>query len=96
MSKYRLEFHPVAKKELDKLDFSTKIYIIKSLDSFIKAYSPEYEHILIKNSKIKKVKGEWKGFYRLRLRNYLIIYEKMDETLIIHIVRIAHRKEVCE
>jgi mRNA interferase RelE/StbE len=35
-----------------------------------------------------------RGFYRLRLRNYRVIYEKIEDRLVIHIVRIAHRREV--
>ena len=93
MQEYKLDFHPAAKKELDKLDYQTKVYIIKSLSLFIEAYSPEYELELMHRSKIKKLKGEWKGFYRLRLRNYRIIYEKIQEKLIIHIIRVAHRRE---
>ena len=94
MAEYGLEFHPAAKKELDKLDQQTKTYVIQSLSLFIEAYSPEYELELMHQSKVKKLKGEWKGFYRLRLRNYRVIYEKINEKLIIHIVRIAHRREV--
>ena len=94
MLTYKLEFHPAAKKELDKLDHQTKVYIVQSLSLFIEAYCTEYELDLIKRSKIKKLKGQWKGFYRLRLRNYRVIYEKIQEKLIIYIVRIAHRKEV--
>jgi len=93
---YSIEFHPAAKKELQKLDKQTQIYIIKSLDLFISSYSNEYEMELIKQAKIKKLKGNWKGFYRLRLRNYRIIYEKIENRLVIYIVRIAHRKEVYE
>ena len=93
---YKIEFHPAAKKELGKLDKQIQVYIIKSLDLFINSYSSEYESELIKQSKIKKLKGNWKGFYRLRLRNYRVIYEKIENKLIIHIVRIAHRKEVYE
>jgi mRNA interferase RelE/StbE len=91
---YSLTFHPSAKKELMKLDHQVKVYIVKSLDSFIEAYSTEYEYELIKTSKVKKLKGEWSGFYRLRLRNYRVIYEKVEDRLIIHIVRLAHRREV--
>jgi len=94
MNGYKLEFHPAAKKELDKLDYKTKVYIVKSLSQFIENYSPEYELELMHQSKVKKLKGEWKGFYRLRLRNYRVIYEKINEKLIIHIVRVAHRREV--
>ncbi len=94
MDRYRIEFHPAAKKEIDKLDQQTKIYIIQSLNLFIESYSSEYEQELMHQSKIKKLKGEWKNFYRLRLRNYRVIYEKWNERLIIHIVRVAHRREV--
>ena len=94
MSKYRLEFHPSAKKELDKLDYQTKVYIVKSLSLFIGSYSNEYEIELMKQSKVKKLKGEGKGFYRLKLRNYRVIYEKINEKLLIHIIRITHRREV--
>ena len=94
MALYKLEFHPSAKKELDKLDYQTKVYIVKSLSIFIDSYSNEYEIELMKQTKIKKLKGEWKGFYRLKLRNYRVIYEKINKKLVIHIVRIAHRREV--
>ena len=93
MRKYTLEFHPAAKKELDKLDPQTKIFIIKSLETFIDSYYHEYEMEMIKISRIKKLKGQWEGFYRLRLRNYRIIYEKIEEKLIIYVLRVAHRKE---
>ena len=94
MGKHTLAFHPAAKKELDKLDHQTKVYIIQSLSLFIEAYSAAYEQELMQQSKVKKLKGEWKGFYRLRLRNYRAIYEKIEEKLVIHIVRVAHRREV--
>jgi mRNA interferase RelE/StbE len=94
MGKYRLSFHPAAEKELKKLDRQTKIYIIKSLSQFIESYSLEYERELIKTKKVKKLKGEYAGFYRLKLRTYRVIYEKIEDELIIHILRIAHRKKV--
>ncbi len=91
---YSLSFHPAANKELSKLDHQARLFIVKSLSLFIDAYDPGYETELIQRSKIKKLKGEWQGFYRLRLRNYRVIYEKIDDQLIIHIIRIAHRKKV--
>ncbi len=93
MAYYKLEFHPAAKKELDKFDHQARFYIVRSLTLFIESYSTEYERALMRSSKIKKLKGEWEGFYRLRLRNYRVIYEKIDKRLVIHIVRVAHRKE---
>ncbi len=94
MENYSLEFHPAAKKEMDKLDHQIKIYIVNSLSLFIESYNSDYEIELMNQAKVKKLKGEWKGFYRLRLRNYRVIYEKINDRLVIHIVRIAHRREV--
>jgi len=93
MSDYRLAFHPTAKKELQKMDHQAKVFIVQSLELFINAYDSGYETEMMKQSKIKKLKGEWEGFYRLRLRNYRVIYEKINEELVIYIIRIAHRKE---
>ena len=94
MTDYVLEFHPSALKELKKLDNQIQSFVISSIEIFINSYSVEYENEMIKSSKIKKLKGKWQGFFRLRLRNYRVIYEKIDNKLVIHIVRIANRKEV--
>ena len=91
---YSLLLHPAAKKELDKLDGQVRLFIVKSLSDFIAAYDANYETELLRRAKVKKLKGQWRGFYRLRLRNYRLIYEKIDDKLIIHIVRVAHRKQV--
>lgn len=94
MSAYSLEFHPAAKKELDKLDHQVKVFIVQSLSLFIENYDVAYEAELMKLTKVKKLQGQWDGFYRLRLRDYRVIYEKINDRLVIHIIRIAHRKEV--
>ncbi len=94
MTDYVLEFHPSALKELKKLDNQIQSFVISSIEIFINSYSVEYENEMIRSSKIKKLKGKWQGFFRLRLRNYRVIYEKIENKLVIHIVRIAHRKEV--
>ncbi len=91
---YTLEFHKKAKKELDKLELDTKLFIVQELDRFIQSFSDAYESDLIQTGKIKYLKGEYAGYFRLRLRTYRIIYEKIDDRLIIHILRIAHRKDV--
>lgn len=93
MADYTLALHPAAKKELFKLDHQSKVFVIEALDLFIEAYDLEYEVALLQQSKIKRLKGKWQGFYRLRLRNYRGIYGKINDQLVIHIVRVAHRKE---
>ena len=82
MTDYVLEFHPSALKELKKLDNQIQIFVISSIEIFINSYSLEYENEMIKSSKIKKLKGKWQGLFRLRLRNYRVIYEKIDNNLL--------------
>ena len=51
MPNYILTFHPAAKKELDKLDFQIKLFIVKALEIFINSYNhnAEFEKEMIKN-----------------------------------------------
>ncbi|WP_391486599.1 type II toxin-antitoxin system RelE family toxin [Aliarcobacter butzleri] len=48
----------------------------------------------MKLTKIKALKGEFKGLYRLKLRTYRVIYEKQGHKLIILVLRVSHRKDV--
>ena len=93
---WTLLFAPQTKKDFKTLDRPTQRFILDSLDEFAQNYSPDYETELIKTQKIKPLKGEWSGFYRLRLRSYRVIFEKHDDQLIIHVVRVSHRKDVYE
>lgn len=84
---YKIEFLPTAKKELSKLD--------KPIQSLLKnkiiqlASNPD----ILKNN-IKPLKGEYIGTFRLRVKQYRIIFQVKESQLIILIVRIGHRKEV--
>jgi mRNA interferase RelE/StbE len=91
---YKIELTNNSKKELDALDKQIKSFVLKSLAEFETNFDAEYENNLIKTGKIKALKGEWSGFYRLKLRTYRVIYAKEADKLIILIVRISHRKDV--
>jgi mRNA interferase RelE/StbE len=39
------------------------------------------------------MQGE-ESVYRIRLGNYRIVYEVLDSVLLVHVVRIGHRREV--
>jgi len=93
---YKIELTDNSKKELDALDRQVKSFVLKSLAEFEANFDAEYEKELIKKGKIKALKGEWSGFYRLRLRTYRVIYAKEADRLIILVVRISHRKDVYE
>lgn len=93
---YKIELTNNSKKELDALDKQIKTFVLKSLVEFEANFDTEYEDNLIKTGKIKALKGEWSGFYRLKLRTYRVIYAKEADRLIILIVRISHRKDIYE
>lgn len=84
---FKLEFVTSAVKELKRLDFVAQKMIKGKLE--ILAKNPGF----LKND-IKALKGKLAGKYRLRVRNYRIIYQQKNEVLTILIVRIGHRKEV--
>lgn len=93
---YIVEFSNSAKKDLYALDKQVKSFITKSLLEFEANFDSEYENNLIRTGKIKALKGDWNGFYRLRLRTYRVIFTKESGRLIILIVRVSHRKNVYE
>jgi mRNA interferase RelE/StbE len=84
---YAIEFLPSAKKELSELDrviqkqLKEKIILLASNPAALK-------------NNIKSLKGEYSGKFRLRVRDYRVIFQIVDEKVLILIVRIGHRKEV--
>ena len=94
MKKYNLEFDKKASKDILSLDKSTRNFILDELESFINNFDEDYEKELIKLTKIKALQGEFKGLYRLKLRTYRVIYEKVGSKLLILVLRVSHRKDV--
>ena len=94
MKKYNLEFDKKASKDILSLDKSTRNFILDELESFINNFDEDYEKELMKLTKIKALQGEFKGLYRLKLRTYRVIYEKIGNKLLILVLRVSHRKDV--
>ncbi|MDD3324517.1 MAG: type II toxin-antitoxin system RelE/ParE family toxin [Sulfurospirillaceae bacterium] len=92
--KWKLKFAQSVKQDLKKINPVDTEMIFKSLEQFEQNFDEAYEKELISSSKIKKLKGEWEGFFRLRLRSYRVIYEKIGDEVIILVVRVAHRQGV--
>jgi len=84
---YTLNFLNSAKKEFKKLDSVAQKNIKEKL--ILLTTNPD----VLKNN-IKALKGEYKGKFRLRIKEYRVIFQVKDEELIIIVVRIGHRKEV--
>lgn len=43
---------------------------------------------------IKKLKGKYQEYYRLRVGDYRVIYSQENDRLVIIIIRIGHRIEI--
>jgi mRNA interferase RelE/StbE len=84
---YALKFLGKVLQDLKKIDLPHQK--IKKEKLLILAENPE----ILKNN-IIKLAGTMEDYYRLRVGNYRIIYEKRDNDLIILIIRIGHRREV--
>ncbi len=83
---YKLEFSNESKKYLKKLDKPTARRILEAVESIKE--SPR------QSSSIKKMQGYDAEVYRLRVGTYRVIYEIVDDKLIIFIVRIGPRGDI--
>lgn len=93
---YKLEFDESVKKDFKLIGKPASKAILAFLQDFIKDFDDELEKQLLINERLKALKGQWKGFYRLRFRSFRVIYKKERENLVIFVVKVGDRKNVYE
>jgi mRNA interferase RelE/StbE len=81
---YQVDLSKRAKRQLSKLDSDTQASIGAAIDAL--AVDP-------RPAGVKKLKGE-ETVYRIRVRDYRILYEIQDDELLILVIKIGHRREV--
>ena len=84
MSQYRIVFASSSKKDLDKLDQTTRKRIAKKLQFFIDQEDPLVYSRQLVHSSI--------GSYRFRVGHYRIVFDLDNNVL--QVVSIKHRKDV--
>jgi len=84
---YILKFLGKAIQDFKKIDIPFRKIIKEKL--LILAENPD----VLKNN-IIKLAGTKDDYYRLRIGNYRVIYEKQEKELIILVIRIGHRREI--
>ncbi len=84
---YTLKFLGKAVQDLKKIDLPFQKIIKEKL--LILAEDPD----ILKNN-IIKLTGVKEDYYRLRVGNYRVIYEKKEKELIVLVIRIGHRREI--
>ncbi|WP_345799456.1 type II toxin-antitoxin system RelE/ParE family toxin [Flavobacterium pygoscelis] len=82
---YNIDFSKKAQKKLDKLSDETANPILFAIGSLSKNPRP---------SGCKKLKGR-KG-YRIRVGDYRVIYEIIDDILLIDVIDLGHREDIYE
>ena len=83
MAKYKLKFAASVKKDLRKIPNDDIAKILKLINSLLDNPYPK---------NVKKLSHQNK--FRLRYRNYRILYKILNNELIIYILKISHRKNV--
>ncbi len=80
---YQILLAPSAKKEFGKLEQTAQRRVDEVFDLI--AYDPYVG---------KKLGGEYKGLWAVRAWPYRIMYEIFEARLIVHVIRIRHRKDI--
>ena len=83
MKHYTIQYTRPAREELEALSVEIQNRIVAAIDSLTENPRPRGS---------KKLKGGTNE-YRIRVGNYRVIYEIDDKTVVVLIVRIAHRKD---
>jgi mRNA interferase RelE/StbE len=84
---YKIEFLEEAKKDLKKIDCVMQKVIKEKI--VLLSENPEK----LKNN-IKPLKGEFSNKFRLRIRDYRVVFQIENQTVTILIIAIGHRKDI--
>ena len=82
---YRVEFTSAAACKVRKLDRPVRARLLDTIESL--ATSPRPDEV----KKLASTENAW----RIRVGDYRIIYSIEDDILVVTVVRVAHRREVC-
>ena len=85
MPSFNLEFHVQALKEWQKLDNSVREQFKKQLE----------KRIINPRVPSAKLHGDLENFYKIKLRTlgYRLVYEVIDDRLVIHVIAIGKRNQ---
>ena len=83
MGNYRIVIKKSAAKEIEKIQKQDRIRIVEKIRSLSSDPRP---------SGSKKLSGKEK--YRIRQGNYRILYQVIDDALVINVVKVGHRRDI--
>ena len=79
---YSIRIKRSASRELARVPRSDRLRIVRAIDGLA-------EHPLAGSA----LKGELRGLRRMRAGDYRVVYEVLADTLVVLVVRVAHRRE---
>lgn len=83
---YEIKYAPdLIEKDLPTLDASVRAKILKIIGKKLKSHPEAYG---------KPLRQDLKGYYKLKVGDWRIIYEIKPSAPVVWIVKIAHRSEV--
>lgn len=83
---WTIEVSQAARKSLRKLDKSTSDRITRGIIEIAASDNPRNRGIAMA--------GNFAGHWRYRIGDHRVVVRLLDERLIIHVVKIGHRREV--
>lgn len=84
-SRYRIEYSKDAAKNIKKFPKNIQERIIRAIENRLCVYPEEVGKPLL---------NQWREHRRLRVGDYRIIYKIYQETIVVFIVEVDHRKDV--
>ena len=82
---YKVVYLDAVEEDLKKLDKSTVKKILARIETYLAQDPKELG---------KPLKGDFQGYWRYRWGDYRVIYEIHDDTLVILVAKIGHRKDI--
>lgn len=82
--RYTIRFGTSAGRTLQKLDLSWRVRISRAIDGLAENPFPQGA---------RKLKGEERS-YRIRIGDYRVVYDVLQDVVVVLILRIGHRKDV--
>jgi len=81
-SEYRILYKSSVEKDFKGIEINQRKRIIKKIETVL-SQDPH---------KGKQLKGEYKGFWRIRIGDYRVVYRIMQKDVVI--IAVGHRKEI--
>lgn len=82
-----IEFAPAAEKLLARMDTATERRVLTFLRKRVASH-PDPKQLA------EPLRGQWRGYYRFRIGDYRVICQFHDNTMVLLVVTLGHRRDI--